>query len=357
MIKLAPVIRALRARNAEVEILVTGQHVEMTDAMLHDRGLRADFRVYAGSSTGGALIGYDQSALDVLVGRIMSDCSYYVRDDYDLVLVQGDTASAFCGALLAFHHDIPIGHVEAGLRTSNLYEPFPEEMYRRAISRIATLHFAPTNRARNNLLVEKVDGKIEKTGNTIVDELDRMIEEDAFKAAASNLESQLGSARVVLVTCHRREHLQARLNHLINAVRKIAMQRPDVLIVWPVHPNPLVGDEVRRGLSGQYANVHISGALPYSEFLPLLQRAHVVVTDSGGVIEEATTLGRNLVITRDETERPEAIQGHFARLVSLTEMTTLPDLVDFLLRNSVGGRSEIFGDGHAGERIAEIIMR
>jgi UDP-N-acetylglucosamine 2-epimerase (non-hydrolysing) len=294
------------------------------------------------------------------MARIMmsvSDIFGLLHEEFDLVLVQGDTASAFCGALSAFHHDTPLGHVEAGLRTRNLYEPFPEEMYRRTIARMATLHFAPTRQAAENLMLEHVEGTIEMTGNPVVDELDRMLSEPAYASAKSNLLKHLGDRKLILVTCHRRENLKPRLNRLLTAICALAEARPDVLILWPLHPNPFIGETVRRYLGGDFvrSNVSVVEAMPYTYFLPAVECADLVITDSGGVVEEAITLGRTVAVIRDETERPEAIHAG-GMLVTMGMMHNLAQIANDLLQWSTCCRRTTFGDGHAGERIARIIL-
>ncbi len=347
VIKFAPVIRALRRYDGIVtKICSTGQHDQILQDALKERGIAEMIDYQRAVLLPGA-------PLDVLASRLLSALNGVMIDAWpDLVLVQGDTTTALCGALSAFHHGIAVGHVEAGLRTSNPAEPFPEEMNRRLISRIARLHFCPTTRALDALLHEGHNDGVFMTGNTIVDELKAIINDPvAFAPGDVSVRRIVGDASYVLVTCHRRERLRERLDLLIAAVIKIVAET-DLSILWPVHPNPAITMAIERRLIGR-PRIHVIPPLSYSEFVAAVWRADVVVTDSGGTIEEATTLCRLLFIIRDETERSEALDRG-ARLVPMIDMPKLGDLVaDSVPRPA--GLDETFGDGLAGERIASII--
>jgi UDP-N-acetylglucosamine 2-epimerase (non-hydrolysing) len=357
VVKLAPVIRALQARADRFEVVVcaAGQHQDVP-AWLRERGLRTtlDLVVNWRHDLSAQLADLTEKIAAVLKG-----------DRVDLVLVEGDTTTTLGAALAALYQGIPVGHVEAGLRTGNPAEPFPEEMHRRLVTQVATLHFCPTWRALGHVQRERPDAKARGrawlTGNPVVDELNRecaaLWGSTSAPLAAILAEAAAPSRLSVLVTCHRREAWDERLGLLIRAVVEMAERMPDVDIVWPLHPNPRIAAPVRQATLGTYANVRACYPLPYRQFLAALRSAAVVVTDSGGVIEEAVTLGRRTLIIRDETERPEAVEVGAASLVPVSAMKDLPRLVEEAMASPVLGPSEVFGDGWAGERIASLVER
>lgn len=355
VIKLAPVVRALRERDISVTLCSTRQHDEMLTRTLKERDLHVSF-------AGFEFIG--GQTLDDTTTRILNYLSYAVpAAKPDLVLVQGDTTTALCGALSAFYHQVPVGHVEAGLRTKTPMYPYPEEMNRRLISRLATLHFAPTPLAFDNLKAETAgmlgNGQlhIEMTGNTIVDELQRVIPTlSPWKTEYEHL---------VVVTCHRREQQTERVTALREQLWAFALKSPDALVLWSLHPNPLIQEIARAHECPK--NVELVEPLDYPKFLSALMRASLVVTDSGGVVEEATTLRRPLLVIRDETERPEAN----APLVTMGAMPSLaahmltmlkapsppPTLLSRLVQHVAPSVSfnHTFGQGDAGKKIAKAI--
>jgi UDP-N-acetylglucosamine 2-epimerase (non-hydrolysing) len=347
-IKMAPVIRALRAHSqsarVDVRVLSTSQHDDVLVSALYDRQIEADHT-----------LGFQADLpLEENLARMLPAIGYTIRRrSPDLVLVQGDTISALAGAQAAFLAGVPVGHVEAGLRTSNRWSPFPEEMIRRLISRIATLHFAPTLHAVRNLRAERVNLQtVFLTGNTVVDELKRCVLGEVPYVPG----------QVCLVTCHRREWQAQRIEALTEAIARLdARIRGPFTVIWPVHPNHEIADVVKKNL-GNAKRVKITEPLSYSTFLPLLRRADLVITDSGGVIEEATTFNRSLIIVREETERPEALKPlhHRAYLIPLRRMIHLPDLAASVLvakPRAPEPLSRIFGDGTAGVKIADTIMK
>jgi len=349
VVKFAPVVRALRERRIPVHICSTGQHDRILRDMLNEREMSVDFQPMWDFQPGLSL---DESASQILgyLGTLLSSVLP------SLVLVQGDTTTALCGALAAFHHGIPVGHVEAGLRTSTSTNPFPEEMNRRLISQLATFHFCPTSRAALNLRMERTAGQIVMTGNPIVDELLHAYERGI---AAKKIEY----ARLVLITCHRRETLTERLAMLREQVTRFAHANPNTLCLWPLHPNPLIVEYMRR--AERPSNFHVCEPMGHQEFLAALVRANLVITDSGGVIEEATTLQRPLIIIRDETERPEALDRR-ATLLPLAQMQTLTAEMTAMLappitrrlfprRQERIGFDYTFGNGDAGKQIAKFI--
>jgi UDP-N-acetylglucosamine 2-epimerase (non-hydrolysing) len=344
VIKLAPVVRALRERNIPLQICSTRQHDRILDDMLREREMVADFSSVGVGPYLRSLSLNEQSA------RMLNYLNYVIpQSKAELVLVQGDTTSALCGALASFYCGANVGHVEAGLRTENASEPFPEEMNRRLISQIAYLHFAPTKHAYANLLEDGVRGEIVMTGNTIVDELLRWLPE------ITPWESEY--ERLVLVTAHRRERQKEKLTLLREQLVYFASRHRDTLVLWPVHPNPAVQEIAHAGM--RPPNLALHEPLLYHEFLSALKRADLVVTDSGGVIEEATTVRCPTIIIRDHTERLEAL-SHGAVLVPFNDMMSLHATMHTMLsrrRWSLNTTPNyVFGDGDAGIRIAKAVQ-
>jgi UDP-N-acetylglucosamine 2-epimerase (non-hydrolysing) len=355
-IKLAPVIRELSARpEFDCKICVTGQHREMLAQFLELFELKPDWNL--------DVMRPDQD-LAYLTGAVLSGVSG-VLDCWrpDRVIVQGDTTSTFAGALAAFYHKIPVAHIEAGLRTGDIYAPWPEEVNRRLVSRIADLHFAPTARARGHLLGEGVDeARIIVTGNTGIDALlwisDRIEAQTELRARAEavlggRFAERLAGKRLILMTGHRRESFGGGLARIARAMARIAV-RPDVAIVFPVHPNP----NVRRAVEPlrQHDNILLVEPVDYPALVYLLKRCHVVVTDSGGIQEEAPSFGKPVLVTRETTERPEAMEQGLARLVGSDERL-LFDAVSELLDDPEAYRrmsrvANPYGDGRASRRIA-----
>jgi UDP-N-acetylglucosamine 2-epimerase (non-hydrolysing) len=277
----------------------------------------------------------------------------------DLLLVQGDTNTVLAGAIAAYYHRIPVGHVEAGLRTNDLYRPFPEEMNRRLTSPLTRLHFAPTVRARDNLLREGIpEDRIFVTGNTVVDALLWIARE---RANALPLEAKAileRGRRLVLVTSHRRESLDQDLNQICLALRDLVQSFEDIEILYPVHLNPRVQETVREIL-GNTERIHLIAPLPYPTFVQLLDAAYIILTDSGGVQEEAPTFGTPILVLREVTERSEAIDAGVAKLVGVKREDILREasylLKDYKAYARFARPSNPFGDGHAAERISRHI--
>jgi UDP-N-acetylglucosamine 2-epimerase (non-hydrolysing) len=352
-IKLAPVVRELMGRqNFDCKICVTGQHREMLSQVLDLFELEPDWNLDLmrpnqdlAYLTGAALTG---------VGKVIEVFQP------DRVVVQGDTTTTFAGALAAFYHRVPVAHVEAGLRTDNIYSPWPEEINRRLVTQIADLHFAPTARARENLLRDGIGGdRILVTGNTGIDALlwvSNLLEgrPDLQPRFQALLPPRFAGRRLILLTGHRRESFDGGIERICRTMARIA-QRPDVAVVFPVHRNP----NVRRAIEPLhgYENVALVEPVDYPELVYLLKRCHFVVTDSGGIQEEAPSFGKPVLVTRDTTERPEAMELGLARLVGTDEerlfcaMSTLLDDADFYAR--MGRIENPYGDGHASCRIAE----
>jgi UDP-N-acetylglucosamine 2-epimerase (non-hydrolysing) len=349
-IKLCPVILNMQGRQGEfeVKVAVTGQHRQMLDQVLGAFQITPDFDLNSMMP--------DQT-LTASTARILSSLeAVYTQVEPDMVFVQGDTTTTFSGALAAFYAGVPVGHVEAGLRTGDLTQPFPEELNRVLTGRIACLHFAATERARCNLLRENVPAEaIHVTGNSGIDAVqhvrDRLISGEFAGGDWSFLDPD---RRLIVVTAHRRESFGAGFENICRALRKIA-DRPDVEIVYPVHKNPKVGAPVYRHLAG-VSNIHLIEPLDYVPFVDLMRRAWLLLTDSGGIQEEAPSLGTPILVLRARTERPEGVEAGTAILVGTDEGRILAEVTRLLdepgARNAMARLHNPYGDGHAGERIA-----
>lgn len=350
-IKMAPLVKELGSRPGEFDtkVCVTGQHREMLDQVLDIFDIRPDYDLnimQAGQDL------YDTSSR-ILLG--MKDVLKAERPD--TVLVHGDTSTSTFAALAAFYQQIPVGHVEAGLRTYNIYSPWPEEMNRQLNGRLCTWHFAPTERARQNLLKENIpDEHIAVTGNTVIDALHWVATSGKAKAPQFGRDE---SRRMVLITGHRRENFGDGMAHICQAINTLATRFPDVDFVYPIHLNPNIRKPVHEIVDGSLRNIYLMEPLNYLEFIGMMQQCTLVLTDSGGLQEEAPAFGKPVLVMRDTTERPEAIEAGTARLVG-TDRSTIVDAVADLLTNeesynNMAHAANPFGDGHAAERIADCI--
>jgi UDP-N-acetylglucosamine 2-epimerase (non-hydrolysing) len=354
-IKMAPLVRQLqRSAGLACGVCVTGQHREMLDQVMELFDIHPDFDLNV-MKPGQDL--YDLSS-EIMVGM------RGVLDAFrpDMVLVHGDTTTTMASSLAAFYRRIPVGHVEAGLRTGNLLSPWPEEANRKVAGALSTLHFAPTARARDNLLAESVpDDRILVTGNTVIDALlavrERLATDHALRAAAdARLPAIDPGRRIVLVTGHRRESFGAGFERICSALARVARDYPDVDVVYPVHLNPNVREPVQRVLGG-IANVRLLEPLDYLSFVRLMDRSYLILTDSGGIQEEAPSLGKPVLVMRDTTERPEAVDAGTVRLVGTDEQCIVDGIRTMLddtgayaaMRRSINP----YGDGHACARIAD----
>ncbi len=354
-IKLFPVIAALRADPRFTPVVcVSAQHREMLDQVLQIAGLVPDHDL--------DLMQPGQS-LDQLTAALLTGLGWVMDHERPArVMVQGDTATAMAGALAAYYRRIPVDHVEAGLRSGELYHPWPEEGARKMIGALASLHFAPTETARAALLAENVAAeRILVTGNTVIDALHwvtgRIAVEPALAAGLAELEARFSGKRIIAVTSHRRENLDGGMARIAHAVRRIAARR-DVAVIFPVHPNPAVGHVMQAALGG-LDNVALIPPLDYPHFVHLLTLAEIVLTDSGGVQEEAPALGKPVLVLRETTERPEGIAAGTARLVGtdpdriVAEVTRLLDDADAYC--SMAKARSPYGDGGAARRIVAAI--
>jgi UDP-N-acetylglucosamine 2-epimerase (non-hydrolysing) len=348
-IKMAPVVRALRAVPDRFESLVcvTAQHRTMLDQVLEVFELEADADLdlmVPGQSPAGIAAGVLQG-LPPLLQRLRPD----------VVLVQGDTMTTFAAAFAAFLERVPAGHIEAGLRTGNRWQPFPEEMNRVLTTRIAALHFAPTPASREALLSEGVPpADVYLTGNTVIDALLQTVRQD-YRFRTPALTALEPGRRVVLVTTHRRESFGAPLRAICTAIRELAGRFPDLQFVLPVHPNPQVKATVEEFLCDLPA-MHLIAPVDYLEFVHLLARADLVLTDSGGVQEEAPSLGKPVLVLREVTERPEGVAAGTARVVGTDQARIVAAASELLSSPEAYARManavNPYGDGRAGERIA-----
>ena len=357
-IKLAPVVKAMQAEPGIVHTTcVTGQHRQMLDQVLRIFGITPEFDL--------SLMRPGQDLTHVTTAVLTGIGEVIDKVQPDWVVVQGDTTTAFAAALAAFYRKVPVAHVEAGLRTGDIYSPFPEEMNRKLASAIAQIHFPPTEKAASNLRRENIEAsRILVTGNTVIDALlwmtDRLSKDAALSAEA---ERQFGftpsGKRIILVTGHRRENLDGGIGNVCRALRRIA-DRGDVQVVYPVHLNPIVQTAVREVLAG-HPGVHLIAPLEYLPFVAVMQKAFVIVTDSGGIQEEAPSLGKPVLVTRSVTERPEAVSSGTARLVGTSETTVFDALNELLDDPSAYGKmaraQNPFGDGHAASRIVQSMLK
>ncbi len=354
-IKLCPLVISLRERREFFKVVtcVTAQHREMLDQVLRvfDITPEYDLNIMKQNQT---LFDITTTALAGL-GRIMAE------EPIDMVVVQGDTTTTFAAALAAYYNQISVGHVEAGLRTGDKYAPYPEEMNRRLTTALADVHFAPTDQNRDNLVREGVpEENIFITGNTVIDAL--LMVREKIRAEKKEFEVLRGidKKKIILVTGHRRESFGQGFINLCGALKDIALNNPDVDIVYPVHLNPRVRKPV-YSLLGDLGNVKLLEPLDYEPFIFLLDSSYLVITDSGGIQEEAPSLGKPVLVTRDKTERPEALAAGGVMLVGTSRERIVSETQKILDDPDVYGRMSVvqnpYGDGHACERIADILIQ
>ena len=353
-IKMAPLILALEEeKNIESVLCVTAQHRSMLDQVLTLFDLTPDYDLN--------IMKQNQTISMITANVLLGMNDVLEKEKPDMVLVHGDTSTTFVTALACFYHQIPVGHVEAGLRTYNKYSPFPEEMNRVLTGHIADLHFAPTQRNKDNLKREGIDEKnIHITGNTVIDALLKVVDKPyAFEddvLSALNFEEK----RVVTVTCHRRENLGEYMDQIFRAIARIAKEFPDVEVVYPVHLNPKVKEAASKHL-GAIKNVHLIAPLTYQPFVNLMAKSHFIITDSGGMQEEAPALGKPVLVVRQETERPEAVEAGTVKLAGVQEQDIYAMAKELLTKKkeyeSMAKAVNPYGDGKACARIIEILKK
>ncbi len=356
-IKLAPVIKVMEKQNDKFELIIcsTGQHKEMLEQVIDFFELKPDFELNIMSEN------QSLSYLTSMVIRGIENIFLKIRPD--IVLVQGDTTTAFLTAFVAYYWKIKVGHVEAGLRTYNKYNPFPEEINRQFISKISDFNFVPTKKAEINLLSEKIEAaKIFFTGNTIVDAINWGISKIKDKNGNKNIKKLLkltdGYEKLILVTMHRRESFGKDIENICSALKKIAEINPKVVIIYPVHLNPNVREPVFNILES-LKNIKLIDPLSYEPFLRLMSKSYFIITDSGGIQEEAPTLKKPVLVIRKYTERPESVELGISKLVG-TSTDSIVESAQILLHNKEEYNKMIidknpYGDGFAAEKIANII--
>ncbi|TFB19299.1 UDP-N-acetylglucosamine 2-epimerase (non-hydrolyzing) [Filobacillus milosensis] len=348
-IKMAPLVLELQKRSEEFEpiVTVTAQHREMLDQVLNIFGIEPDHDLN---------IMKKKQSLAQITTRALEGLDEVMKEAKpDIVLVHGDTTTTFAASLAAFYNEIPVGHVEAGLRTWNKYSPFPEEINRQATGVIADLHFAPTTQSKNNLMQENKDEEnIFITGNTAIDALQTTVSEDYQHDVLQKAEGK----RLVLMTAHRRENLGENMDQMFRAIRRIADAHEDVEVVYPVHLNPVVQEAAKKWL-GDHDRIQLIEPLEVIDFHNFASNAHLILTDSGGVQEEAPSLGVPVLVLRDTTERPEGIEAGTLKLAG-TDEDNIFNMADLLLSNTdehkkMSRASNPYGDGQASRRICDAI--
>ena len=353
-IKMAPVIQALRQKDELFcQVIVTAQHREMLDQVLQLFKIVPDFDL--------DLMRQGQTLTEITTRALNGLKEVFQRELPDLVLVHGDTTTTFVAALAAFYAQIPVGHVEAGLRTGNKYSPFPEEMNRKLASVLADYHFAPTETARRNLLLEGIaPEKVFVTGNTVIDALLATVKTE-YNFLDPGIERILkqSNTRTILVTTHRRENLGEPMRQIYQALKNILDLFPDTQVIFPVHKNPLVRKVVTEVL-GSHPRVSLVEPMDYEPFVNLMSRSHLILTDSGGIQEEAPSLGIPVLVVRDTTERPEAVEAGTVSLVGTEYESVYLELKrllsDQVAYDRMSMASNPYGDGYAASRIATIIV-
>lgn len=361
-IKMAPVVQMLESSaDIESKLAVTAQHREMLDQVLDLFELVPDYDL--------DIMKDNQDLFDITSKSLLGLREIIKDSKPDIVLVHGDTTTCFTAALAAFYCEVPVGHVEAGLRSQNLYAPYPEEANRSLVGRIATFHFAPTETARQNLLAENVtESSIVVTGNTVIDALlqvhRRVSQYDPYIWAPDLPETTIKASlsqhrKMILITGHRRENFGQGFIDFCNALKEIAGSHPDWLLVYPVHLNPNVQAPVNE-LLGDLDNIHLIKPQNYLPFVWLLSRCDLVITDSGGIQEEAPSLGKPVLVTREVTERPEAVEAGTVRLVGTAPDRIVSNTVEILNDESIyrkmSNAHNPYGDGNAAERILRHIL-
>ena len=367
-IKMAPLIKTLQSmpEHFSTVVAVTGQHRQMLDQVMNLFDITPDYDL--------DIMSPGQDLTDVTCRILQGMRPVLQAEKPDIELVHGDTATSTAAAMAAFYRQIPVGHVEAGLRTGNIYSPWPEEMNRRLTGRLATLHFAPTQRAKDNLLAENVDpALIEVTGNTVIDALHSVVAKIQTDNLGDSLNAQIAACgydltrldngrRLILITGHRRENFGDGFRNICNAIRDLAIKFPDVDFVYPMHLNPNVRRPIAETFANlQHNNVFFIEPLDYLPFVHIMTKAHIILTDSGGIQEEAPSLGKPVLVMRSVTERPEALEAGTIRLVGtdydkIIDMTS-QYLTDDSLYAKTAHVSNPYGDGKATLRIAERLKK
>jgi UDP-N-acetylglucosamine 2-epimerase (non-hydrolysing) len=353
-IKMAPIVLELQKHPDTIVpvVAVTAQHREMLDQVLNLFHIKPDHDLN--------IMAAGQTLFDITTRAMMGLDKVLTEEKPDIVLVHGDTTTTFAGALAAYYHQTAVGHVEAGLRTHNKYSPFPEEMNRRLTGCIADLNFAPTSTSEANLLAENVPPEsIFVTGNTVIDALHHTVRDDFDFQEESLKDVDFQNKRIILVTTHRRENLGEPMRHVYKALKQLTEEFDDVEVVFPVHKNPKVREVVNEELGG-LAKVHLIDPLDYEPFANLMHRAYLILTDSGGVQEEAPALGKPVLVLRDTTERPEAVDAGTVKLIGTDRERVYEEAKKLLTDKAEYSRMaesvNPYGDGKAAARIIQAIL-
>ena len=349
-IKMAPLVKELEKR-AETEsiVCVTAQHREMLDQVLETFKIKPDYDLN--------MMKQGQTLMDITIGALSGVDAVIKKAKPDIVLVHGDTSTTFAGGLAAFYNQVAIGHVEAGLRTYNKYSPYPEEMNRQMVDCMTDMYFAPTDLSRDNLIKEHVDpSKIYVTGNTAIDAMDTTVDESYTHPELE----WLGNDKMILLTAHRRENLGEPMKNIFRGIRRVLDELPGYKVIYPIHKNPLVraaADEI----FGDCDRVKLIEPLEVFDFHNFQNRAHIILTNSGGIQEEAPSLGKPVLVLRDTTERPEGIKAGTLKLVGTNSENVYKETMRLLTDHDEYERmskaSNPYGDGHASERIADAIIK
>lgn len=349
-IKMCPLVKELKTRkNLNVKVCVTGQHKEMLQQVLDCFKVIPDYNL--------EIMKDKQTLFDITTNIISKIKPVLDKEKPDIILVHGDTTTTFVTALCAFYMQIPVGHIEAGLRTYNLYSPYPEEFNRQATGIIAKYHFAPTEKARQNLLNEgKNENSIYVTGNTAIDALKTTVKKDYY----NEIFDWIGNDRLIMLTAHRRENLGKPLENIFNAVNRISKEYNNIKIVYPAHKNPLIR-EIANKIFEENEKIKLIEPLEVLDFHNFLAKAYLILTDSGGIQEEAPSLGKPVLVLRDTTERPEGLEAGTLKLVG-TEEENIYNNIKLLLDNyteyeKMSKASNPYGDGFASKRIADILSK
>lgn len=346
---MCPLVNELKSRQSlQTVVCVTGQHREMLRQVLNAFSVTPDYDL--------DIMKDRQTLFDVTVGILEKIREVLLAEKPDVVLVHGDTSTTFSTALACYYLQIPVGHVEAGLRTYQIYSPYPEEFNRQAVGILAKYHFAPTTRSRDNLLREGKDpSTIYVTGNTAIDALKVTVRED-YRHPELDWASD---SRLILITAHRRENLGEPMAHMFRAIRRIIDEHPDVKAIYPIHMNPAVRECAKKYL-GSCDRIHIIEPLEVLDFHNFLSRSYMILTDSGGIQEEAPSLGKPVLVMRDTTERPEGIEAGTLKLTGTCEETIYESfrtlLEDDDVYRAMSNASNPYGDGFACKRIADILQ-
>lgn len=347
-IKMCPLVNELKKReNIQTIVCVTGQHRQMLDQVLDTFKVIPDYDL--------SIMKEKQTLFDITTNILNRIKAILEKEEPDIVLVHGDTSTTFVTALACFYMQIPVGHVEAGLRTNNIYSPYPEEFNRQAVGIVSQYNFAPTEKAKNNLISEgKAPSKIWVTGNTVIDALKTTVRKDYTHP---ELEWAKGS-RLIFITAHRRENLGEPMHHMFRAIRRVMEEHPDVKALYPIHMNPVVRKAAEEEL-GECDRIHIIDPVEVFDCHNIMAQSYLILTDSGGIQEEAPSLGKPVLVMRDTTERPEGIAAGTLKLVGTEEEVIYKNFKELLENqeayNTMAKANNPYGDGHACERIADIL--